>query len=143
MAVRRPVVRLWIASSRTSWSLVGGWTTSAKPLNATIPIWVVDPWRRTNALAACSAASSRVGSMSVEHMLPETSIARITVVLLAGTLTIATGRARATTSPPRATTNRANGRWRRRRDERGSASRTRARLEYRAPDGRRRRRLQT
>ena len=28
-AVRRPVWRLWMTSSRTSWSLVGAWTISA------------------------------------------------------------------------------------------------------------------
>ena len=41
IAVRRPVVRLRIASTSASWSVVGGWTTAAKPLNATSPIWVL------------------------------------------------------------------------------------------------------
>ena len=35
-------------SSRTSWSVVGAWTISAKPANATMPIWVVEPWRSMN-----------------------------------------------------------------------------------------------
>ena len=33
-------------SSRTSWSVVGDWTISAKPANATMPIWVLDPGAR-------------------------------------------------------------------------------------------------
>ena len=129
MAVRRPVARLRSASSSISPSVVGGWTTSAKPLKATIPIWVDDPWRWMKDAAAASAAWRRLGGMSAEHMLPETSMARMIVVWLAGTLTMTTGRARATTRAPTARTNRANGRWRRRRDDPGSASRTRARLE--------------
>ena len=67
--------------------------------------------------------------MSVEHMLPETSIARMIVVRLVGTLRTATGRANATMSAARASTNNANGRCRRRRAEPGWASRTRLRLE--------------
>ena len=125
IAVRRPVARLRSASRSVSPSVVGAWTSSAKPLNATIPIWVVDPWCWMKAAAAASAAWSRLGGMSVEHMLPETSIARMIVVWLVGTLTISTGRATATASAPTARTNRANGRWRRRRDDPGNASRTR------------------
>ena len=68
-----------------AWSLVGAWTTSAKLLKATIPIWVVDACCLMNAAAAASAAC-RAGSasMSVEHMLPETSIVRMIVVWLVG-----------------------------------------------------------
>ena len=62
-------------------------------------------------------------------MLRDTSIARMIVVWPAGTLTMLTGRAMATTRLPSASTNSANGRWRRMRDERGSASRTSDRLE--------------
>ena len=75
-------------------------------------------------------------------MLPETSIVRITVVWPVGTAMMATGRARAITRLPSATTRMANGRCRRRREDWGSASRTSARLEYRAAAGRRRRRIQ-
>ncbi len=92
-AVRRPVVRLSTTSSRTSWSVVGDWTISANPANATMPIWVVEPWRSMNDEAAASAASRRLGGISVAHMLRETSIARITVVWPAGRLTMLTGRA--------------------------------------------------
>ena len=74
-----------MTSSRTSWSVVGGWTISANPAKATMPIWVVAPWRSMNDDAAASAASSRFGAMSVAHMLRETSIARMTVVWPAGT----------------------------------------------------------
>ncbi len=67
--------------------------------------------------------------MSVAHMLRETSIARMTVVRPAGTLTMLTGRAIAMTRLPMASTNSAKGRWRRIRDDRGCASRTSDRLE--------------
>ncbi len=79
-AVRRPVARASITSSRTSRSVVGDWSVSANPANATIPIWVFGPWASMNEAAAASAACSRLGGMSVAHMLRETSIARITVV---------------------------------------------------------------
>ena len=82
-----------------------------------------------NEAAAASAASSRLGGMSVAHMLRDTSMARMTVVWPAGTATIAAGRASATARLPMASRNRANGRWRRIRDERGIASMTSARLE--------------
>ena len=90
-AVRRPVASVVTTSSRTSWSVVGAWTISAKPAKATIPIWVVELWLSMNVVAAASAASSRLGAMSVAHMLRETSMARMTVVWPAGTTTIATG----------------------------------------------------
>ena len=67
--------------------------------------------------------------MSVEHMLRETSMARMMVVWPVGTLTMATGRLKATTRLASASRNRANGRCRRQRDCCGSASRTSARLE--------------
>jgi len=82
-----------------------------------------------NDAAACSAASSRLGRMSVEHMLRETSIARTIVVWFVGTLRIATGRAKPTMRNTSASTNAANGRCRRMRERPGSASRTRDRLE--------------
>ena len=67
--------------------------------------------------------------MSVAHMLRDTSSARITVVWPVGTLTMLTGRAIAMTRLPRPSRNSANGRWRRIRDDRGSASWTSDRLE--------------
>jgi hypothetical protein len=103
--------------------------TAANPLNATIPIWVREPWLRTNDSAAASAAWSRVGGMSEEHMLPETSMARMIVVSLAGTLRFSDGLATPTASAARAATNRANGRWRRTRERPGAAWRISERLE--------------
>ncbi len=79
--------------------------------------------------AAASAASSRLGGTSAEHMLPETSIVRTIVVSFVGTLAITTGRASATARPARASANRAKGRWRRMNDEPGRASRISDRLE--------------
>ncbi len=86
-------------------------------------------WRSMNDDAAASAASSRFGGMSVAHMLRETSIARMTVVRPAGTLTTWTGRAIATTRLTSPSANSANGRWRRIRDDPPTASRTSDRLE--------------
>ena len=68
-----------------------------------------------NDSAAAWAASRRLGEMSVEHMLRETSMARMIVVWLVGTLTIATGRASATIRLVSASRKSANGRWRRQR----------------------------
>ena len=99
-----------------------------------MPIWVVPLCRWTNDEAAASAAMSRLGGMSVEHMLRETSIARITVVRPAGTDTTATGRAIAMTRLPSPMRNNANGRCRRIRDDCGAASRTSDRLEKRTAD---------
>ena len=129
IAVRRPVVRLRRAAWSGDLSLVGAWTTWAKPLNATIPICVLEPWWSMNAAAAASAAWSRVGAMSFEHMLPDTSMTSTIVVWLAGTLAIAIGRPMARPRAARATANRANGRCRRRRAEPGCAAWMSDRLE--------------
>ena len=129
IAVRRPVSRLPSAASSVSTSVVGAWTSSAKLLNATIPIWVVEPWCWMKVAAAASAALSRLGGTSAEHMLPDTSIARMMLVWFVGTLAISTGRAAPSASAPTARTNSANGRCRRRRDDPGVASRRSDRLE--------------
>ena len=84
-----------MTSRSTSWSVVGVWTTSANPANATMPICVESLCLPMNDDAADSAASNRFGWMSVAHMLRETSIARMTVVRPAGTFTTWTGRASA------------------------------------------------
>ncbi len=127
--MRRPVVRLLIASTRACWSVVGGWITAASPLNATSPISDPDAWLVTNSIAAFSAASMRVGSMSVEHMLPDTSIARMIVAELAGTLSTITGRPSAITRAAIPAANSENGRWRRSREAPGIAARISDRLE--------------
>ena len=78
--------------------------------------------------AAASAASMRVGGMSVEHIEPDTSIVSSTVVWFVGTAATATGRASATARNATAASTSTNGRCRRR-DVRGIASRTSERLE--------------
>ena len=103
-----------------------------------MPIRVFWLWRWTNDEAACSAAASRFGGMSVAHMLRDTSIASTTLARPSGTATIAAGRAIAMTRLASPTRNRANGRWRRTRDDRGIAARTSDRLEKRMPVRRRR-----
>ena len=138
IAVRRPVASEAMTSSSTSSSFVGAWTISANPANATMPICVPLSWFSTKDEAASSAATSRLGGMSVAHMLRDTSIARTTVVRLVGTGTIAAGRAIASTRLPSPSTNSANGRWRRIHDDRGTATRTSDRLEKRTPVRRRR-----
>src|SRR5450759_5558389 len=74
-----------------------------------------------NAAAAASAASRRLGGMSEEHMLPETSIVRMIVVWLVGTARMTTGRAIAMIVAPSAAMKRTTGKWRRSRAEPGSA----------------------
>ena len=128
MAVRRPVVRPAMASSSTSRSSVGGWMISANPAKATTPT-AVAVWRSMNREAAACATSSRLGAMSVAHMLRETSIAKITVAWPVGTEAMTTGRASARARLASPTANSANGRCRRIRDLRGSASRTNPREE--------------
>ncbi len=143
IAVRRPVTRLCSASSRSPRSVVGAWTISAKPLKATIPIWLVEAWASMYDAAAASAARIRLGGMSPEHMLPETSSDRMIVAWFEGTLTATAGRATAIVSSTRARAKSPKGRCRRRRDRGGRASRISDTLEYRTPVGRRRRRATT
>jgi hypothetical protein len=118
-----------IASRSRSRSDVGGSITAANPLNATSPICVPVGWDSTNATAARSAASRRVGSMSVEHMLPDTSIASTIVVRLLGTLRTTVGLATAMARAATAAATRANGTWRRQLRREGPAARMSARLE--------------
>ena len=128
-AVRRPVVRLRIASTSRSRLDVGGSRTAANPLNATSPICVPAGWDVTKFTAASIAASRRVGSMSVEHMLPDTSIARTMTVWLVGTDSTTTGRATATASAAIAVASSAIGTCRRQRRAGGPAARSSDRLE--------------
>ncbi|OGO70717.1 MAG: hypothetical protein A2Z37_15210 [Chloroflexi bacterium RBG_19FT_COMBO_62_14] len=121
MAVRRPTTRLSMASCSNSTSEVGAWINSAVRAKATIPICVLDRWRWMKDRAEALAASSRFGGMSVEHMLLETSSARMMVACPPGTLTTVTGRAAATIRDASALRKRANGRWRRQRDDGGRA----------------------
>src|SRR5688572_2089504 len=139
IAVRRAGTRLSIALSSKRTSVVGGWINSAKPANATIPTCLPDVLFRTNDSAASLATINRLGGISVEHILRETSIAMITVALLEGTSTVATGRPNANTRLASANRNRRKGRCFRSQDCFAAASRTRERLEYRTAKRRRRR----
>ncbi len=70
-------------------------------------------WPLINSLAARWAAISRVGLTSLARMLPETSMARITVARCEASVTTAAGRAMARIISVSATRNRAGGIWRR------------------------------
>jgi hypothetical protein len=80
---------------------------------------------RAESLATCK----RFGGMSVEHMLLDTSIARITVALLEGIMTVATGRPNANTKLASASKKSMNGKCLRNHDCLAAASRTNERLE--------------
>jgi hypothetical protein len=67
--------------------------------------------------------------MSVEHILRDTSMARMIVAWSEGTVTIDTGLERATTRLARASKNNPKGRWRRKEKRGGEAARRRDRLE--------------
>ena len=82
-----------------------------------------------NEAAADSAAWSRVGAMSSEHMLPDTSMTSTIVVWLVGTLATAIGRPIPRHRAASATANSANGRCRRSRPEPGCAAWMSERLE--------------
>ena len=84
--------------------------TAAKPANATIPIWALASCDSTNVNAADLAASRRLGRISVEHILLETSIARIMVEFEAGTFIVEVGLVIATVRLDNAIRNNANGR---------------------------------
>ena len=122
MPVRRPVTRLWSASSNSFRSVVGAWMISAKPLKATMPMWASADWPSMNVAAASSAASSRFGAMSAAHMLRDTSMARMIVVWLDGTAAVTAGRATATSRHAIASAKKAKGRCRRSRERGGSAA---------------------
>jgi hypothetical protein len=98
IAVPRAVVKLSIASINASLSVVGGTCRPATPAKATRPILVCPSWDSMKETAASWATVSRLGSTSVEHMDPETSIASMIVVELDGTGTVACGRAAPTPS---------------------------------------------
>jgi len=131
MAVPIAVVKPLTASANASLSLVGRTTISASPVKATMPICVPCGWSSMKASAACWATARRFGSTSVEHMLRETSIAKMIVVRFMGTVSSRAGRAMPRSNPASPETNRAKGRCRRQRVYLGMAARTRARLEKR------------
>ena len=89
---------------------MGGSAEFAREANETTPILNFFGTFSTNALAACFAASSRVGSTSSAFIERETSIASTTVASSRGTLTTACGRATPTTIAVSATSRIAIGR---------------------------------
>ncbi len=139
IAVPRAVVKLSIASINASLSVVGGTCRPATPAKATRPILVPPSWDSMKETAACWATVSRLGSTSVEHMDPETSIASMIVVELDGTGTVACGRAAPTPSVAKPRRSNRVGMSRVHRVRAGSAARTRA-IEVTRTAARRRRR---
>ncbi len=117
-----------IAALRSSRLNVVGCTTLAVAANATMPMRIRDGVSAMNARAAACAASIRLGCTSAARMLPETSIARMIVSFCDGSVTVAIGRAMATTSAASDNSISAGGIWRRQRCPRPSASLTIARL---------------
>ena len=109
IAVPRCSWKRSIAPRMSSRLCVGVCTTDAVAANDTTPIRVVFGWSATNARAASCAATSRVGLTSVARMLPDTSIARITVSCADGSVTMASGRAIATSISASAARNRSGG----------------------------------
>src|SRR5215510_15138896 len=118
-----------MAASSDFWSVVGGWISSAKPANSTIPTCRPELFLRIKDKAASLATSRRLGGMSVEHMLKDTSMARITVARLDGMKTVATGRPSAKTRLVIASRNKRKGKCLRSHDWWAAASRTKDKLE--------------
>ena len=102
-----------MAARMSSRLCVGDWTTDAVAANETTPMRVVFGCSATNARAASCAAAMRLGLTSVARMLPDTSIAMITVSCCDGSVTTAAGRAIARIIKVSATRNSAGGRCRR------------------------------
>jgi len=106
----------WMRSSAARMSSrfnVGVCTTEAVAANATTPIRVSRGCAAMKFLAAALAAAIRVGAMSAARMLPEASIARITVSYWYGRLITDAGRAIATIISTSASSIRTGGKWRR------------------------------
>ena len=89
---------LLTARSAVEWSALG--TAASRPpcSNATTPISTLGGCALMNDSAACWAAASLFGGTSVAVMLPDTSIARMTVPLACDTGTVTAGPAAATAS---------------------------------------------
>ena len=102
---------------------------TAKPAKTTRPICVSEFCPLINSSAAAFADSNRFGKMSVEHMLRETSMARMMVAFDAGSVTTETGLAIAMMRLDMAIRNKANGRCRFHCDCLGAAARISDRLE--------------
>ena len=79
-------------------------------------------------MAAFCEATSRLGCTSVARMLPETSMARMMVCWVEGSVMTATGRAAASSIAASASSSNTGGMWRRQPCVRPMASRTMERL---------------
>ena len=143
IVVPRPVVRPSMLRSRASRSVVGATASCANPENTTSPMRVSASWFFTNSRTAASAAVSRLGETSVEHMEPDTSSARMIVESEIGTSMLTWGRAAATPSSASAASTSANGTCRFHAARLGAAARISATLECRTACLRRRRCCQT
>ena len=139
IAVPRAVEKLLIASISASVSVVGGTCSPATPAKATRPILVPPAWDWMKEIAAFWATVIRLGSTSVEHIDPETSMASMIVVELDATGTVACGRAAPTPSVAKPSISSSVGISRVHRVRPGSAARTRA-IEVTRTAARRRRR---
>ncbi len=117
-----------MAASRSSLVRVGACTSDAVPANDTTPMRVFCGWSSMKARAAACAAASRLGCTSLARMLPDTSMARMTVSFIDGSVTTAAGRATASSITMIDSRKRIGGIWRRIRCAGPIASLTMARL---------------
>ena len=132
MAVARCIWNLSIAATRSSRLRVGGCTTWAEPANATMPTLTERGSSVRKALAAFCEATSRFGLTSVARMLPETSIARMMVSCVDGSVITANGRDAANSIAAMASRNSTGGMCRRQPMPVPIASLTMDRLAYRS-----------
>ena len=124
---------IWMASiapTSGARSSVACWATWALPAKVTSPTSKCGGSSARKVLAACCAATMRVGSTSATRMLREMSIASMIVERAQGRVTDAIGRASASSSSASARNTSAGGTCLRHR--RPSASRAMARLEKRS-----------
>ena len=128
MAVARCSWNLSMATFRSSRLSVTGCTTWAEPAKATMPTFTCRGSSLRKALAAFCEATRRLGCTSVARMLPETSMARMMVCWVEGSVTVATGRAAASSMAANASSSSRGGMWRRHPVVRPMASRTMDRL---------------
>ena len=98
-----------MAASSASLSFVGGCTSDADAPKATMPMRAFDGCSSMNDFAATCAAESRFGSTSVAPIDSDTSIASMIVCCCEGSVTIAVGRAMATSIVASASNSNAGG----------------------------------
>ena len=128
IAVPRCGRRREIAAFTASLSSVGAWTIAALSENETTPMRAAGLCLSTKVIAAAFAASIRFGLTSSACMLPETSMARITVPSSLGSVTTDCGRASPMSMAVSASRNSTAGMCRRRPGPLPRASRTSVRL---------------